>query len=1615
MTEPPPESPAPDRSRRLRSRARRWLLGLLIALALLVVVVLSALLALQNPVLATRFVNAALHRLPALARSTMRVEHVSGSWIGGLDLTGFRMMRGDTLLIAADTVRVRYRSASLLGGRLDAQDLLLAGVVVTADLVDTTASRPKPKRAPLTLGDVLRGRFYTGPAFAVDRLTVRSARYGGRFGVPDSSSFLTDVDLRAHGVRLGRSFSFQVDSLTARRSPVAGAGAIDLALVAGAVDGHFDLRSLELRTDSSAAQGTFQLGVDPHDRLSEVRVHVHSQRFALHDLRALIPGFPLEGVARVDIDLDGPDPRHLTGPLVVQADRARWGKLRFDGFDLDAPFQAGRSAVTLSTRFQDAPVAITGWIEPTDSLQGYDLELRSSRLPRAIPGADWWAFVDRAAAGATVRIRGNGLARPVGDVTGRIAGEAGAIDFGGRISLQNGFTWEARRLSLTDFDLARVLGDTTASSLTGILSGGGQIGGTGQDRLSVAADLKDSQFDTWRADEARARLSLAGDRLGASLRLSGDVGTIVIDSLAGQWTPSGTLQLRGVRFTDLDLARVTGNAALTSRLAGSVRGRMRGLPSLSGTGGPMPALRVGRVSADLQVDLQPSSFRAQPIHGANLRTTLTGGETRVNGTVESAAGRADIDTRARPFDREPTWAVRSGRFRDVDLAAWTGSRGMRSQLSGRLTARGTGTTGDGVLELDRSRFGTTELAGAARGSWSRERADLTADLRSGAETVRARFDLTPHEGGPSGNAEVTIPVRLLAALAGRDTVASSGSVVAHASFRGTAPATASADGALTGSGRMGAVRVDSLFAGFHMRRGVLVLDTLLTRSNVGSAAGAGQVALFDSTAASDLRARVRVTDARPLTDLLAADTLSVDTTSLDLRVHGAGGSRTFQVEGTMRSLAWNDIRLQHADGTVAAELDANWHPVRSRVDASIRRLRGLGLPVYEAHGRLDVERDSARFDLTGNRDATHRLHVVGGARTDSASRHLTFERIDVVADTANWALARPARIDLGKDRFTIHDFELLSTGGRLDAHGVIDRRGEQDFHLSMKDVGLDILAVWLGRENLTGVLNGSLQLQGPARTPRGSGDLVTALRVDGRPAGIVSSSAKWNGSRLDFAGRFATPHGDSIAWTGDLPLAISLAVEDSSTAARLKVVEGEVDVRVRAAKFPLDAFSPLLDPRTVGQLAGTLDLDARLRGNSREVSGTGRVDVAGGVLPLPGLGAVYRDLEFHGAFERDRLVVNRAHAISGKGTLDATGDVRFVGVSRIEPRLKVDLKKFVFVETQDLRAVASGSLDLGGTVTSPVVKGKATIENSNFYLVQSDLQDPNSTVRLTDADLRMLEETFGDVSAAPPNFALDLYDASTLDLAITLERNNWVRQRIRPKMSVALTGDFQMKKEPHGEPQLFGKIAPIPGRGYVEQFARSFDITGGEVLLNGPMTAHRVNIQAQYKPPSRSDSDEDETMVKLDVEGTIDKMKLILSSEPAMSEVEIIDFIATGRSRTDPGTASSDANLAKDIGLSQVTGLAEERAQEAIGLDVLQVRFDALQGATLVAGRYLDPQLYVGFRQPLQYKDTSAGSNSDVTTSTSVEVEYAIHQWLVLNLQGETSKLRSFIRVRHAY
>jgi autotransporter translocation and assembly factor TamB len=159
--------------------------------------------------------------------------------------------------------------------------------------------------------------------------------------------------------------------------------------------------------------------------------------------------------------------------------------------------------------------------------------------------------------------------------------------------------------------------------------------------------------------------------------------------------------------------------------------------------------------------------------------------------------------------------------------------------------------------------------------------------------------------------------------------------------------------------------------------------------------------------------------------------------------------------------------------------------------------------------------------------------------------------------------------------------------------------------------------------------------------------------------------------------------------------------------------------------------------------------------------------------------------------------------------------------------------------------------------------------------------------------------------------------------------------------------------------------------------------------------------------------------VKFEIQGRTDNLNLIVSSEPALTESEILSYITTGRSpvrsQTNSQKSGNDAmNLAADFGLSQVTGGLQSSVQEKTGFDVLQVRYDPVLGATLVAGRYLDPRLYATFEQPLQYRKSSA-TTGQRPYATSVGLEYELERWLLVNLHAESSLLRAMLRARHEY
>jgi translocation and assembly module TamB len=1611
------------------SRRGRVLFAIALFLAVLLVLVFRV------PAVTTRIVDLAfqsVHVLPNTRMNALRVEPAGAlSW----RLVGWRWMRGDTLLASADTVRVGASLGWLWNARAAVRDVEARGVLVTDALLRLPdASEPDE---PASLADFLRGRFYTGPAFAIGRLRVRGGRWVSdtEDGPGRTRERLVVRTLDAKDVVLGPAFGFELDSLDLTAWPRAGADSIELDLKATLDDGRLGLRRVTLRGGPGALDLRGHAALDSDDRFTDVALFARSQAIDLAALEPFVSGAGLDGRLEVDVELRGPSPARLSGHVRLEGTDVRVREIPFADLHVAANVLNGRGDGTFAAVVEGAPIEGSGWVRPGASLHEavFEVHARAERLPTRWPGVSWWPDLVRRANARVELMASNDSAdanrvrfgATANGAAGRFAGE-------GVLDLSEPRTWTLDRLDFEGLDLARLTGQGQPTALHGTMSGRGGLATGDSAQVDLRIALAPSRIGDWEMREARAQTSLRGAMLRASIDVTSEAGSLTARSIEGRIDGEGPLRLGGITFEDLDLARLVDRPDWSSRLDGTLDGSVHGLDALRAGGEPLAALRDGRVGGEATVRLSSSRLRATEIDRGDFDLVLANGVVHVRGSAVTSGGDVELTADARPFDSSPTAGLERARFERLDLAVWSGDPRLESSLTGTIEGEGrialdpdSPAAWQARLELAPSAIARTNFAGGrADVAWSHGRGRWDAAIFAAHDTVAIRTTgtLVARADSLAGEARVTVPLLFVARAARPDTsLRSHGMLVASVRFAGRDPSTLLGEARVSGRGAVGEARLDTLGALLALREGILRVDTLLVRSNAGVASGGGAVALFDTTARPPaLHVEATLTDASRLRPFFGADSLFVGSGTLALTLEGPANQRTLDASGELRAVAGRQWSVFGATLGASGTLRRDFTPSDLTFDAEFRRLRAYGARIRNGTLQLAARNDSMRFDFEAGPDTVHRAHVAGEIALHGRERRVRLLAYDARTDSSTWSLVHPTEIDFSRDRVVVHDFDLRSERGSVVAKGTIDRTGEQDFHVAATNVDLAGIFAWIGRDEAAGRIDGTLELLGPATAPRGTATFRFGLVAQGQDRGVVRADLAWNGLRADVRAAFTTPQGDSLGVEGSLPLAVALvpAPSDPSPApAPPRLFDGDIDLRVIGHAFPLASIAPFLGPSDELELAGTLDVDVRVEGSGRSLSGSGRLDVANATLVLDPAGVDYRQVEVRTRIEGDRWLVEQASAMGGSGRIDAKGTIRLASVTNIEPELTLHAEQFELVDDERLHAVASGEIEVSGTIARPKATGRVTIEDSSYEIVQSDIQggDRGPEIRLTSADVRQMQEVFGFERPEPGNPMLDLYEAAELDLQVTLEGGVWVRQRVQPSVALPLTGEFRLRKEPRELPRLDGEIEAVAGRGSIEQFGRTFKITEGSVFLHGLPTDHRFEMHAEFSPPSRQGDPESEAVIRLDLSGRLEEMKLTLSSTPAMSQTEIVAFLATGQSRTlgQTGQPNDPGGLAADIGLAQATGFAQSAAQEAIGLDVLQVRFDPIEGATLVAGTYVDSKLYVGFVQPFQ----SGGDTEEfgVISRTSIELEHAVRRWLVLNLLGETSQLRSFIRVRHAY
>lgn len=1353
--------------------------------------------------------------------------------------------------------------------------------------------------------------------------------------------------------------------------------------------------------------------------------------------------------------LEGSSLQRLNGEVGLRLDGVALPGVPLRSASLTSVWNDGSASVDAAAEAEIGSVRVAGTARPLDSIPSYDLAGPVSvSIPRdSLPPIT---------ASGRLSVEGRGIAPANADARARVEldrvamGEAhldaatlvahfadGALDWqldardaaegrvraAGRAVPGSSATGSPTTIRVDSarvrrLDLAGLLGDSIESRVDGRLEGLVVLGAPEQaeGRFDLAVDR--GRWGAIRVDTLAIEGALRGGRLAGEVTLRSSAGRADGTVTARPFAEPLSVEIDSLVFADVDAGALSAGADSLPRT------RLAGRASGSWTGRAPETAR-----ASLLVTLDSSRVNGQAVTAGQGRVELAEGGVDAGFDLALAdSGQVSVVARALPFAQPIEVVVERLGFTGVDPFALGLPAGATPPARVRLAGRASGVLrglepgtleADLRMDLDESRVNGETVSGGhveATARSGRVEADADLALASGRFTADARADLS------IDTATWALEARLLSdapgRLAGLDTLEGRLDATVAAEGRGTTPATLSGRfRAAADSAVIGALRLDTLRLTGALADGFAALDTLVLRSNVVDLRGGGRVALTDSARgpASDLSVQGELRSLTPLEPWVGIRPLGLGEGRFELSVAGAPDALRWTADGEASALLIGTTELLGLTIDGSGQLGSGLALRSLEGEVQLDRLTVAGVDV--AVSRLAADWDGDEIVVEGDATVDDRRDVLFSIVADLREERprADFDQFDVRVDDDRWSLVGSPSLSWG-DGITFDSLALAAGDQSVLIDGHLDLSGTSDLQARVEGLRLGGLTDLLDLDRIDGTLTTDLTLEGSAADPHVRGEVdATLVRDGGAGRSRVVASLAYDTLLLDVDAAVEVEEGGRMEIVGFVPVDLALTPQAEGDTTRIATAaEGDVDLSIRADSFAVAWVEPFLDPAAVRSLSGHLEIDARVEGTQAAPTLSGRAGLRDGGLLLPALGVRYERARVEVALEGDRARIDTARVHTDDGTLTLTGGVNLPELSLGEFDITGRLDRFQAIHNDAFRVRLSGTTELVGTTLEPRLEGDLQLVETDVYL--DDAVPSGASVRpveLSDEEIRELEEYLGFSVTRTERDPGALFDALALDVAVTASRDTWVRQRANPELEIQATGEVRVTKAPNDSLLFDGRMEAVPQRSWVEQFGRRFSIQQGIVELQGTAAETRIDVQAVYRVSSTSDA-EPEATITLDVDGTLDDLSLTLGSEPSMENADIVSYLATGRPASSTldfqgdGEGGGLRSIGSEFALGQVTGLVEGLAAEGVGLDVVEIRTDGLRGATLIAGRYVQPALYVGFKQPVgrdpDDPDADAGFEQ-----TEVEVELQALRWLLLNMEASNSAVSFLFRSRHAY
>jgi len=361
--------------------------------------------------------------------------------------------------------------------------------------------------------------------------------------------------------------------------------------------------------------------------------------------------------------------------------------------------------------------------------------------------------------------------------------------------------------------------------------------------------------------------------------------------------------------------------------------------------------------------------------------------------------------------------------------------------------------------------------------------------------------------------------------------------------------------------------------------------------------------------------------------------------------------------------------------------------------------------------------------------------------------------------------------------------------------------------------------------------------------------------------------------------------------------------------------------------------------------AGRASVDLKIGGTSAAPALTGRAALDGVDLSNPG-GTAVEAITGTLLFSEDRVTLSDLTVRYSGGMVDVGGFVALSGLRPIGIRLSAHVGHVRYLPFDGFRSTFSGDLVFLGDTTLRMVRGDLVFDRALY----------NRDFAL---DIASLLAKKRDTSAPPTSF-----DGVALDVRVEAPPSS-----IEVRANVArlkLSGELFVRGTV-GHPLLFGEVVAEEG-GRLTLQGQRYELVSGRILFSNPL-----RIEPFFEIEARGTVNR--YQVTFGLTGTPSRLAPRFSSDPQLSEAQIVSLMATGDipqsagAPVGPAPSSSDESVSKaarELLASLATEAVTSRTKDFFRLDRFQI------DPTITGTSFDAPRVTVG---------KSLGSNFNATVS----------------------------------